>query len=288
MKKKIFLFLILVIFICIYYLFHVSNIFNIDLKDNSISDNTLSIDESPNLSTPYVLVDNSFEFTISENEINEIGAQIVETRKNSFIKPEEKLETIETENTETETIENVNTIDLTEHNTEQVIDVSQFYIKADGNVDTSFLVKANNEYMRVPQNIRNLLQTNGCQIYVTDKNLAATYFPGYKSVQGVSDRYGNWIRIEDRDNAITGSLIHEIGHIIDGYVGLPSQSAEFINIYNIEKNTFNEVGKLDNHSTSSSLEYFAECFRQTILYPSTMQQSAPQTYQYILNIINSI
>ena len=96
------------------------------------------------------------------------------------------------------------------------------------------------------------------------------------------------IYLEDRASAITSFIIHETGHILDYLLGWASSSQEFTEYYNSEKDSFVEVGKQDDNSTSSTMEYFAEVWNQSILYPESCKSSAPNSYAYVTRIISNL
>ncbi len=167
--------------------------------------------------------------------------------------------------------------------------VSIGIISKEGNVQDKYVSLAQSYFSKIPQNVINYLETNGVQILITDTNLAERFFTGqYSSVMGCTVYGDKTIYIEDRNSAIKSSIIHETGHMIDCLYGWASSSAEFIDCYNSEKDSFVEVGKQDNNSTSSTSEFFAEVWNQSILYPESCKESAPRSYEYVMNIMNGL
>ena len=106
---------------------------------------------------------------------------------------------------------------------------------------------------------------------------------GYSSsIAGLTDFSNKIIYLDNRSSAIKSSLMHEIGHAIDTTYGQPSQSAEFINLYNLERGSFYEVDNVgDNHGTSSNLEYFAAIVNNIIKTGNTYYHTAPQSYDFV-------
>ena len=74
-------------------------------------------------------------------------------------------------------------------------------------------------------------------------------------------------------------FIHEIGHVYDYYRALCSRGSRFTAIYEAEKGIFTGL------YASSSNEFFAEAFRMYITEPSNLAKRAPQTYNYMKDLI---
>lgn len=167
--------------------------------------------------------------------------------------------------------------------------VNNGIIQKEGNVKNSFISLGESYFNKLPTNVQNFLKNNDVKFYITDSNLANRFYSGvYSSVMGVTVYGEKTIYMENRNNAIKLSLIHESGHMIDYLTGTPSSSQEFNEIYQEEKDSFIEIGKQDNNSTSSTIEYFAEVFNQAILYPDSCSSSAPRSYAFVMNIINNL
>lgn len=86
------------------------------------------------------------------------------------------------------------------------------------------------------------------------------------------------------------SLLHEIGHAVNSEFGLLSETEEFKNIYESEKNNFDcYVGDGDEeHCTKNESEYFAEAFHQYLLASDLLKEDCPATYEYIDNFLNNL
>lgn len=163
------------------------------------------------------------------------------------------------------------------------------FIQREGNVSNSVVNAVEKYYNMIPANVRTFLQNNGMTIYVTDMDLANRFYAGqYSSVLGVTVYGTKTIYLEDRKKASNMATIHECGHMLDSFLGYKSQSQEFYDLYMAEKGTFVEVGAADANSYSSTTEYFAEVFQQAIIYPDSCRNSAPNSYNYIMNIINGM
>ena len=86
------------------------------------------------------------------------------------------------------------------------------------------------------------------------------------------------------------SLLHEIGHAVNSEFGLLSETEEFKNIYESEKDNFDcYVGDGDEeHCTKNESEYFAEAFHQYLLASDLLKEDCPATYEYIDNFLNNL
>lgn len=78
-------------------------------------------------------------------------------------------------------------------------------------------------------------------------------------------------------------FVHELGHCFDFEYGLVSYSNFFDDIYELYKDSFNEqyTNSPDGYSTSSTTEFFAECFNEYLLYPEHLKKTAPQAYNFV-------
>lgn len=161
------------------------------------------------------------------------------------------------------------------------------FIQKEGNVNDSFIILANEEYNKILPNVKTFLKNNNIQIYITDTNLAKRFYDGvYNSVMGVTLFGSNTIYIEDREKAVKNSLIHESGHIVDSELGFASLNNEFIELYNLESQSFTQVA--GSYAATNPTEYFAEMFYFIHINPSACEKYAPQTYAYIMNLINNV
>ena len=174
-------------------------------------------------------------------------------------------------------------------NTAANLDEYSNIIQKDGNVNDKWINSANGYWNKIPYNVRKRLINDGWQLYVTDKNIAQSFFFGqYSSVAGVTVYYKNLIYFEDRQSAINISIAHEVGHAIDQTLGFVSNTEEFINIYNQEKDNFIEVDGDGSQAKGSVSEYFAESIQQYIYHNDSLKKNSPQTYEFIKNAINSL
>lgn len=159
----------------------------------------------------------------------------------------------------------------------------------EGSVSHSMQNKQLEYWNRVPESVRNAFTEDGWEFVLTDKSIAGTYYgTELGSIAGLTNTVDKIIYIEDRENAIRRATVHEFGHYVDVAYGWISTSDEWIEIYRSEKDKLNEIGRIgDGHTTSSATEYFAEVFQQAINYPETCKESAPQSYEYIMGLLEN-
>ena len=120
----------------------------------------------------------------------------------------------------------------------------------------------------MPNNIRNLV-----------RNITG-WDPGW-NYQGVTfiNTHGQSKHIYTSVKGGRNVFIHEIGHMYDYYRALCSRGSRFTAIYEAEKGIFTGL------YASSSNEFFAEAFRMYITEPSNLAKKAPQTYDYMKDLI---
>lgn len=155
-----------------------------------------------------------------------------------------------------------------------------FVVQYDDGVIESFAAKVESEYAKVPENVRMHFQTGGWTLLVSAQPLAQR-IPGYgNSILGFTDSDCKTIFIDNREKAIA-SVVHEMGHYIDWANGLPSESDEFLSIYNTEVVTFCSIHSTHSANTSTPMEYFAEFYEVMIRNPESVAKDCPQTYEFV-------
>lgn len=83
------------------------------------------------------------------------------------------------------------------------------------------------------------------------------------------------------------SLVHETWHAVDYIQGFPSKEADSIEIYNAERELFQEAfPECAEANVSSPAEFFAESFQKYVLNNEALKVSCPKTYDYIKNHIS--
>lgn len=157
--------------------------------------------------------------------------------------------------------------------------------KKDGKVDSKYINNVNSQLKKVPANVMNSFNKNGWNLYVTDKNLASTFFSNiYSSVRGVTIYRMKTIYIEDRAIAVKTAPLHELGHYVDYANGMPSYNKEFKSIYKEEVNTFKS--RIPNSgSVRDEQEFFASTFYYIFNDPS---KCTPKAKDYVQNYISRL
>ena len=162
-----------------------------------------------------------------------------------------------------------------------------YFVQYDEGVSSTFAAKVEREYVTVPENVRIHFQTGGWKLLVSYENLAKR-IPGYgNSILAFTDSDVKTVFIDNRD-AAAKAVVHEMGHYIDWANGLPSESDEFLSIYNTEVVTFCSIHSTHSANTSTPTEYFAEFYEVMIRNPESVANACPQTYKFIQHYQNSL
>lgn len=82
------------------------------------------------------------------------------------------------------------------------------------------------------------------------------------------------------------TVYHELGHFVAFLSGNSDTKSSFQVIYQAEKNSF--TGSRRIYAMQNSAEYFAECFREYTLDPTTLKKTCPRTYEAIVNALGKI
>ena len=160
----------------------------------------------------------------------------------------------------------------------------------DGDIKDSIVFYAASYYYSLPEIIRMEFSKDGWQVVLTDKDISKEYYHGpiEGRLAGLTDCSDKRIYIHNTREDIQRAMIHEFGHFFDYSIGMGSVSFEFKEIYEVEKELFKEKRKIDNHNISNEMEYFAETFSQFLLYPDILKKNCPQTYDYLMELINYV
>lgn len=150
----------------------------------------------------------------------------------------------------------------------------------DGNVNDIFVDIVNQQISLLPENLQSAFVQDGWSIYVTDKDIAQTYYKGeYDQVMATTNYEELRILIESRQDAVYESPIHEVGHWVDYYLDFPSTTEEFAAIYDSDKSMF--INAYHSQCINDELEFFAEGFWQYTINPNQLQNVSPKLYQFI-------
>ena len=211
-----------------------------------------------------------------EDEIYDINERVIslEENTNSYILEDEFNEIINNIR------DSIDTLSIKINNlSSSKSDYSKF-INYEGMISSFYKKSINNNYLKIPENIRNNLETNSWRIVVTTNNFGKNY--GYSGNILALTVYGEktiYISVKD-----SSSIIHEVGHFLDYSLGRVSSFPEFVDIFTEESGNLTLFHKTHKDNYSTALEYFAESFQEYILHPNDLQNFCPKTYEYIDNL----
>ncbi len=132
----------------------------------------------------------------------------------------------------------------------------------------------------LPESLRYLFVDYGWHFYVTTENIAITEFHGeYPAVKGLTDVQSLYIKVEDRDNATSTTVLHEFGHFLDYCCNFPSERNDFLAIMEQETEAAQDMGM--DYGLGDNEEYFAESFLWYLTEPEKMEAYIPLTGDFI-------
>jgi|GEM_PF-1547598 len=110
--------------------------------------------------------------------------------------------------------------------------------------------------------------------------------PSGYSLAGITIVKTKKICLNSASNYSTQAINHEMGHYFDYLLytlsgSQPSTAPDFVSVYQTES-----VGG-DRYITSTSTEFFADAFKKYTESPQILQQSEPQTYNYVRTLITN-
>lgn len=133
-------------------------------------------------------------------------------------------------------------------------------------------------YLRkLPRNMLKTLNQEGWMFILTPRSLEEVYESGVPNTVGLTVYYRSRIYIQNNVFSISYCTIHEVGHALDFINNFISYDKEWKAIYESES----KQSGLTSYFTSSSSEYFAECFQKFFLDPVPLQDAAPKSYEFI-------
>lgn len=169
-------------------------------------------------------------------------------------------------------------------------------VQQEAAVNTNGLVRGNctdeqwaaavDYWSRIPDYWRQSFADNGWTMTVTNDDFWTQYgYPASSPDQrlgGITVYEPKLIYVRADCARLETVLPHEFGHFIDCINGFPSQTSEFNELFNSEKDGFKEYRNYDNHSKTSTYEYFAQIWSQLITDPSS-ESSAANSFAFVRN-----
>lgn len=176
----------------------------------------------------------------------------------------------------------------------------------DENISPQITVAASDACDIIPTEIKDAIKAHNTTIRVTTSDPAITNAGGKTFLYAESDSNGYDVWNGQAEILINGSMsiedttlsvLHEVGHWTDAYVGelnnnpgtavdiisdASSSTAMFKDIFDAEKGN----SGLEKYFITNVNEYYAECFCLYFENPKTLITRMPRTYSYIQNDVN--
>lgn len=138
---------------------------------------------------------------------------------------------------------------------------------------------------KVPDYVLNAIQSIGYQMELVEEAGADFQLIGVCGVTNTNDKR---ILIQAKESKFRRSVVHEIFHAYDDYLSFISESSEFKEIYESEKEKFKVCDYHSTHYLSNVREYFAEACQEYIYHPDDLKINTPKTYEFIEDCINRV
>ena len=181
-------------------------------------------------------------------------------------------------------------------------------IYAEGGVSEDDLVSAINGWMLIPDSVCEKLEEYNCNIYLMNSSLSASgvnyggYTYGARYTYSASTMEITGITTPayvlcSCDGDIEGTVIHEIGHVLDFTIALfedgtytgstckISNSAEWQAIYAADCAKIAAIDSQTAANSYSAKELFAEAFRLTYQNSEALIAVSPAAYEYVLQVV---
>ena len=144
--------------------------------------------------------------------------------------------------------------------------------------DESLNKSLKNYIDKVPDHVLSDIQSIGYQMELVEEAGADFQLIG---VCGITDTKNKRILIQAKESKFRRSVVHEIFHAYDDYLSFISESSEFKEIYEIEK-------EHSIHYLSNVREYFAEACQEYIYHPDDLKANTPRTYEFVKGCVNRV
>lgn len=154
-------------------------------------------------------------------------------------------------------------------------------------IDENLMRVAQTYVERVPSKVLDAILSIGYRMQLVNDPASSV---GYsENWCGVTSPSMKMIYIEAKERKFRLAIVHEIGHAFDDYLGCVALSDEFKSIYEAEKDSFIVTGyTTDNQFKENTQEFFAEAFQMYVYDSATLQSSAPRTFEFVKNCIDSL
>lgn len=141
---------------------------------------------------------------------------------------------------------------------------------------------------KLPQCLLEKFQDEGWKIIITDEigYLEKKYNFSYE-VYGCTDYENKQIYVYAYNLAIKYSLIHEIAHFIDNYLGKISESKEWKYIQNLHSH-WNYKYYFTDNDKENPCEFFANCVSLYFNNEKELKRIDKQAYDFIYNLFENI
>lgn len=157
----------------------------------------------------------------------------------------------------------------------------------EGEISNESIEIAQKYYFKIPENFRNKFKENGWKIIISNEDLNEKYYESIIPIAGLTIYDDKIIYLGNYGIHLSEAVIHEFGHYFDFINGRISNSEEFLNLFDKEKNNLYFLNNtLKNNAKKQSSEFFAECFQQYFNRPELLKNACPDTYQFLMNLLD--
>jgi hypothetical protein len=156
-------------------------------------------------------------------------------------------------------------------------------IWADGMVDSDVLSAASSAMTLLPQEVTAAMAEDGWTVHVTaaeDLNALASEngVEPAATLAGLTVYSQKRIYVKATSSAALSATLHEVGHYVDYKLGFASQTAEFAEIFEAEREAYAEVSE---YGASSAAEFFASAFNDRARSLRSREPEARDAWAFI-------
>lgn len=154
-----------------------------------------------------------------------------------------------------------------------------------GNVDAVWVEKVDRQLAKLPQNARDRFVAAGYHFYVTDEDIGTTEFGGSIGRTAGATRYGEYIKVEDRQYAIDEAVLHEFGHFVYDTCGNWTRQ-DVADAFGADVGNAAAMGI--TYGLNDASEFYAEVFQKYIKSLGSTSQAFPNLTAVIQGDLDSL
>ncbi len=149
-----------------------------------------------------------------------------------------------------------------------------------------FVETVNDNFKLVPERVRRILVEWNWKFKISSIDTVKEITGSKGLVLGCTEINNRVVHVSNRPGESDRTILHEVGHAWDICHSYISNSVQFEEIFNAEREAFCRCYRTHKNNTNVQVELFAEMFQVYILNPDLLKENCPMAYEYLDMVIN--